>query len=835
MSYQLENLTPRQFEVLVTNYAKDSNPNYNWILTQKTIDYNRDFEATDNNEIKWGEAKHTSKSNTTVSKSRWDPTIVSAVLKNNVNEIYLITCGWIPLEYIARSEHFKSKSINSIYYINRYLLDEWLDTKTDFKSFNEETIDINKVMAGLKTVNVESNEKFECLVNFFSPFDNLLEPAKKLEKMCLYELNIVVFSSKQTPIEITLPNSFIISKSIIKNLSTSDTYNNIFDSDERHIKLQIQPGYIQFIIPGLFNTNANKNEKIYIKIGNKEFKKNIKTVDKEKIDNISEIADVENKFNESLKNKNNVVVYSNNLKENDLIKGHHWCCENSYCVFRFSDSLSSNSIEICKLILFILLGISIDLNNQTILEDIVNSTLELCPEWLNKIIIGTTNYIYANHAIETFDINKLDKNVLDIKIPEKSMVFIDNYEQISYYHKNTLDEFLKVFRNNSNSSIIILNSNKIERKTNSNKYNTSCEYKYIDKVLSRESLTNVEIKNIIEIADAYYSTTDFFKAMFIYKKLIKNNLVDINMNLNLCFQFADCLNHCGSMAESQHYFEQVLKIGDINDNNEQKIIFEAQTELFNLKFWRLDILGLVNEIDNMLCTNKDKLIDKSNHREKYAFFNCLNRKMVTQYLMGDYQNAEKTFLEYIEQTQYNYENYRAFAYMDSARGLYAKDIYEAKNRLEVSFDILKKLQKEGKEKRRYYDCQVELEYVNFIISFIENGNAQIHGLQKAIREVQNNGYKNMMLKCYLKLATCYLSLFDTKKALEYLNFIKNNCDFDDNIRVSVLYNDIISNYYKIDNLKTLIGKPISNDYLKFHHITFNCTKEQGIILETRIW
>lgn len=833
MNYKLEDLTPRQFEVLAANYAKDMDPNYNWILTQKTIDFNRDFETICNNEIKWGEAKHTSKPNTTVSKSRWDSTMVSAVLKNNVNEIYLITCGWIPLEYIIRAEHFKSRNINTIYYINRNLLDKWLEAKNNFENFNEKAIDINQVMFDLRTANVEQEEKIECLINFFNPFSNILEPTKELKKMYLYELNIASFSSSQTFIEVKLPENFVVSEFTIKNLSTNVTYNTS-NFDNRHIKIQVQAGYTQFIIIGLFDINANKNEKIHIKIGIREFEKTFKTISIKRIDNISEIAKVENKYNEALKIKDNGIVCSNNLKENDLINGKHCCYENSFCVFRFNESISCNSIEICKLILFVLLGISIDLDNKTILEDIVNNTLDFCPEWLNKIIIGTTDYIYANYIIETFDINVIDKSISNIKMPENTIIFIDNYEQISYHQKKVLNEIFKLFKNNRNSSIIVLNNNS-KNNIESEKQDSLYGSKYIDKMLKKDNLTNSEINSIVKIANSYYYETDFFKAMFVYKKLIDNNLININANLNLCFQFADCLNHCGSMAESQRYFENALEIGDVNDEDERRIAFEAQTELFNLKFWRLDVIGLVNDIDNMLCSNKEKLTEENGHRGKYAYFNCLNRKMVTQYLMGEYQNAENTFLECIEQTQYDYKNYKAFAYMDSARGLYAKDIHEAKKRLDIAFSILEELQKEGKEKRRYYDCKVELEYVNFIISFIKYGKAHIYSLQRAIREVQNNGYKNMLLKCYLKLATCHLALFDTKNALKYLDFIKDNCDFNDNIRVSVLYNSIISNYYKIENSKKLICKPISSDYLNYNKVIFNCDKGEGIILETRIW
>lgn len=68
--------------------------------------------------------------------------------------------------------------------------------------------------------------------------------------------------------------------------------------------------------------------------------------------------------------------------------------------------------------------------------------------------------------------------------------------------------------------------------------------------------------------------------------------------------------------------------------------------------------------------------------------------MVTQYLIGDYENAEKTFDKYIKSINSdNYMNYKAFAYMDSARGLYAKDLKKAECRLKQSHELLEKYMK----------------------------------------------------------------------------------------------------------------------------------------------
>lgn len=62
-------------------------------------------------------------------------------------------------------------------------------------------------------------------------------------------------------------------------------------------------------------------------------------------------------------------------------------------------------------------------------------------------------------------------------------------------------------------------------------------------------------------------------------------------------------------------------------------------------------------------------------------------------------------------------NYKAFAYMDSARGLYAKDLKKAECRLKQSHELLEKIHEKGNENRRYLDCNVELAYVDFITEY----------------------------------------------------------------------------------------------------------------------
>ena len=203
--------------------------------------------------------------------------------------------------------------------------------------------------------------------------------------------------------------------------------------------------------------------------------------------------------------------------------------------------------------------------------------------------------------------------------------------------------------------------------------------------------------------------------------------------------------------------------------------------------------------------------------------------------MGEYSHAEDTFKQYINAVDSNHMNYFAFAYMDSARGLYMHDIFLAKKRLEKAIKILKKLHAKGKEERRYFDCLVELEYVKFIINY-ETGNiADISSLELAVANVRNHGYKSMLIKCYLKLATCYLAQKNVDLATQYLSYVKLNCDFNDDIRSAVLYNKIYSNLYNIKNLLDIQFNGIANDFVHDGRISFNCTAKGEILLETRIW
>lgn len=834
MNYLFEKLTHREFEVLAANYAKSVAPQYQWRLTQKTIDFNRDFESVCKTFDKWGEAKHTKHPSTPVSKNRWDPTLVSAVLKNNVDEIFLITCGWIPLEYIARAEHFKIKKIKKIYYINRYLLNNWLKNSDNlFHDFGEKNIDIYNSLQRIKISTDDTIYKNSCLIRAYDVVGDILEPIKKLVKCTFYEINITLFFINETEISICLPDSFEAIKIISNNLSRQ-TNKIIRKNEGDSLNFDIEAGYSQVLIYGFFNDLAKSKEKIILTCGSRKTIKTFEIVERRELNNLSEmdLAKAENEAEHCMLHSVNSVVYTNFLQKNDLFKTEYIETDKEYNYYTFSNSICNNAVTLCKIISKLVLGIDHYIEDEKILENTINNTLMFCPFWLSNVFIGTSSYFFAISALKYLNdnISLLNNVSFYSNLSRGSLFFVDNYQQISSEFKNILAYIIDIFKTQNHSNLLVLNSN---FSTESPKI---VHTNIIDMVSGKTLINEQEQSLLARSGEMYYEQSDFFKARLFYDLIDEKHYSNSQLSAEHIFKYADCLNHCGSMKKSQEQFERLIELYD-GRKEYSKLLLEAKTEIINLKFWRLETNSLIDAIDNLLTTYRNLLItDNGSKREKYAFYNCLNRKMVTLYLMGRYDDAETIFNEYVTLTEDKYKNYRAFAYMDSARGLYSYDLMLAYARMNVAHELLSIPSIKNKEKRRYLDCLVELEYIKFIIDYENGKDPDIEPLKGAITNIRINGYKNMLIKCYLKLATCFIAKKELHLAKQCLEYVKNNCDFSDNTRASVLYHKITSSLYEVEFSLSTQYHNIALDYHFGESITFNPKKSYNkILLESRVW
>ncbi len=849
MRYKLEELTSVEFEVLATNYVKTVAPKYNWELTKETVDFNRDFEATYDCFNKWGEAKHTCNYKHAISKSQWDPTLVSAVLKNNVNEIYLVTCGWTPLEYVDRAEHFRKnrqKTIANIYYINRSILDEWLEGVNiqELQNFNKSHIDIVKSMQRIKCDNEPALcNKNGINISVYNISGDLLEATVDIYSEILYEVNITAFTQAKIDLSVCVPNAFKIIECQPKFLSYNGIEcTSVVSQNEPNgntlIVFSMKPGYNRLCLTGTFDcTNSDDSKKKYTLhtyFADKKCKAKKVFIVKMQQDytnkKIENIGKIENAYMECCQSGDNHVIRTEqvdsfSLGNKSMLNG------GNYTVFYFGNSVSHNSVELCRLIMLIVLGIDYVMDCAIDFNNILNAERPFFPAWLNKILIGTTDSIFAVDAIENANskIKQVQINDVTFKVQNKSLLFLHGYNFLSLHAKNVLNYFINCFKAKQDASLMVLNM--LESSPKSMHKVEKNEISLIDMLFSDQTFQLNDIENTISVADKYYQKTEFPQALFYYKALYKRNVSLAILNDSvLLFKYADCLNHCGSLRDAQNKFEEVV---NLCSKENISTFLEAKTEIFNIRFWRLDVDGLVSEIDALL-NEYGEYLNSAQSRDKYALYNCYNRKMVTQYLVGDYVGAEETFQKYISQINDNYTNYLAFAYMDSARGLYSKDISLAQRRLLKAMDILKALNAEGQEHRRYLDCVMEEEYVKFIIDYESGLKPTVKNLTTSVIVVRNEGYTNMAIKGYLKLAACCLAISDLDSAKKYLNYVQIHSNFDDAPRVDMLYNMICSAMYNIRKSEKINSK-IGLDYNIYSKITFNPNCQHKLLLDARIW
>ena len=834
---EIHDLSSREFEVLAANYAQSIFPEYEWWLTAAVADYNRDFEALFEEMSKWGEAKQTQKEDKSVTKGRWDPTLLSALLKNNVDELILVTSGWTPLEYVVRACHMaeRSKSVNKIIFINGYIINEWLKANNKcFNNFNVKNLDLNK--KSIKPIDYDNKYKEECIIQAFDMY-NILEPQYELKDKVPYKILITFFITANRTIKLTLPKCFKANSILWRNLSDKFQKVNTLYEIKNEVQFEAGMGYIQIEISGSgISGQGIFKDKITVSKNNKIFK-NQEIIVKNSPDtdslNNSQMARIGNEWDRCLCTQTNTVVKVTDISRNDIT--HISDSNEHFFYFKFSSSYCENAMELCKLMSLEYFGIYNDDGESKTVQKAVNSTLNYCPIYQSNILIGATDYVYAVNVLKEMLKNKkgyLSENYL---IPEMSTVFIEVSKSIDDGFLKLLDAHLAFFCMQKNKSMIVLSQNTVsEPKPACNNSDMTSEIQILDNIRTGNSI-NGYLKKIRKMACMYYNETDFFRAKFFYDLLFQNDSTIEHDVYEIC-NYADTLNHCGSMIKSREMFEMAAKSDIANDTQKEKKVLEAKTEIFNLRFWILDVNTLVDDIDHLLQNYSGILkSDTGGTRDLYAYYNCLNRKMVTQYLIGDYKNAEITFKSYINSIDSgNYINYKAFAYMDSARGLYAHKLSTAKYRLSKSMSILKELVKNNREYRRFYDCNVELEYVTFISKYEAGIDPDIKPLETAVTQVRFKGYTNMLLKCNLKLAACYLALGNTSACKKCLNYVKESCDFYENPRVELMYNNLFSAYLSIISLNAAQKYGIAPVNKDKHYITFANSSEK-IYIDPRLW
>lgn len=914
MDFTWEKLTSREFEIIACNFANDMFSSYQWKLTNSTRDDNHDFYAETSSLNKWGEAKHSTKYNKTISRSQWDPTLVSAKLINSVNDILLITCAYIPLSYVIRSFHMTISPITNIYCINRLLLNEWYRKKQPYNlsAFNTKmSIEVIRKKINRLSTNTFSLHNNEMKFYIFDNIEkNYLTVLRKLIPCSEYIVNIALFAVEDNVnFNIKLGEYIsIIDNVTLRNLSIVNEKKEIIYSSENTFTCEVSKGYsvIEFHIITRAIISNNVVNYIESQMGDLNERSNILIVNQNEVDRnllieIEEMIKVENNQNRIIHTKY-ITTYS--LKKPNF----------KFIYISFDERYNLNNAKLCRLFSFFVLGIDFQELDEISLKD--NIYLSDYPEYLENIILG----IYSDSvSIENikYSLNNIDSLLLQYNTPSKVIYIIENsfnlneeqkgiLKNIEYTFESRKDNCFMIFQNNlakpeniiynNDLALIGIFETGVRRKYINNKkllgsedfiimdidealYFPSSKMNIMDiksfvlsktsdalqdffeKILNivskqiwasrvldfilliKNNLSNEIISKMVRgLRDIYYKRTDFNTAYHYSKILCETPSPNIEQNIDDKYKEADELNHCGSIIESRKIFskvsEEILARQDFSHLSKG---LEALTEVYNISFWILDVKDLEQKIDQTI--NKyfpNGVNNLSDERDLYPYYNCLNRKMVVQYFLGHYSEAEKTFKMNLEII--TLDNYIAFALMDSARGLYNKDIHEAYKRIKQAAKVLKKLFKQKKEIRRYYDCLIEKAYIEFILSTPHNRSVQ--DLCNAVLNAQKYGYRNIVQKSYFKLAACYMVLGDIKQTEYYLQRITNNSYFRESPRNQLMYNELMKGYYYLLNNKFYDKHNVQSDFCNTKQsVEFKCfeyqkdkvKEENKFFIETRMW
>lgn len=907
MDYTWEKLTSREFEIIACNFANDMFPSYKWELTDSTRDDNHDFYTETGIMNKWGEAKHSQKCNKTISRSQWDPTLVSAKLINSINDVLLVTCAYIPLSYVIRTFHMTVSPIDNVYCINRLILNEWYKKNHKNLSAFNSGFNIDSICNKIEVCSTNCSFHNEVQVYFFNDIaKNYLTILKNLLPNSKYMVNIVLFATDfEVDFKIDMGEYIsIIDDIIIKNLSFINKKNKIERFSPKEFTCKISKGY-SIITFSVFSSNILKDNLInHIKysFGKSTYEKNISFEFQTNYEKML-LVDIEKSMIQN--NRQNRIIKTAYIPPHLLNRPNF-----KFIYISFDERYNFNNAQLCRLFSYFLTGIDFQELEEISLKD----NLYLCnyPESFENIILGIFCDFTSSDYLKN-GLNSLDDLLLQNRTPENVIYIIENTFQLKEEQKKFLAKIELTFSSMQKNSHIIFQDN--SKKLLKNDYNddialvgifeTGVKYQYLNikNLEEKESLVVMDIDNslyyptinmdiinvksfvlkkgnddfefffnkvinivskqlwssrvldfvlLIEkhipntvyfkivrrLRDIYYNRTDFNTA-YQYSKILHD---DINKSeeqyIDDIYKEADELNHCGSIIESREKFANVAeKIMKSDNTNYLKKGLEALTEVYNISFWLLDVENLEQKIDKTLVTYFGNINnDVCEDRDLYPYYNCLNRKMVVQYFLEHYTDAEKTFELNLEAVKL--DNYIAFAYMDSARGLYNKDVHKAYERINIAITYLEKLLSQQKEVRRYYDCLIEKAYLEFILSNQNERTTLIKNLSNAVYNAKKHGYKSIVQKSYFKLAACFMVLGDIEHAKDYLQKIRNNPYFLENPRNQLMYNELMKGYYHL----------LNNDLYKHNKknfrfceaeipIEFKCyaSEKNKFFIETRLW
>lgn len=252
------------------------------------------------------------------------------------------------------------------------------------------------------------------------------------------------------------------------------------------------------------------------------------------------------------------------------------------------------------------------------------------------------------------------------------------------------------------------------------------------------------------------------------------------------FVYADCLDHCSTGDESRIYFEKARGNLDYkwSSPNGNGVHFEAEAELFNIRFWDLEV-DQFSHLKTFVTKLKQTLEEVPEMRQERrfvrAYLSALNRLMMFSLLL-DKPASDLRRQNLHQSEQFGMENYFGFALVDYAKGTYHLNPTRALQELNEGNRIFDRL---GSEHRRMLTSRTEIAFIEARL-----GLGRVNSLVHAGQSLLEDGLWPEYLNSCLKWAALLLVQGDVDGARSQLSefYQRRSSASDDTRRIFLLAN-----------------------------------------------
>ncbi|MEM6823342.1 MAG: hypothetical protein AAF558_15545, partial [Verrucomicrobiota bacterium] len=242
--------------------------------------------------------------------------------------------------------------------------------------------------------------------------------------------------------------------------------------------------------------------------------------------------------------------------------------------------------------------------------------------------------------------------------------------------------------------------------------------------------------------------------------------------------YAMCLDHCEGASSAHHYYRLASSTAEdlIAKPEERAVGYEAESEIFNFKFWHLKTAKTRTEIASFI-TKLARLgegFPNLLHNDHFikAVLNAHNRAMAISFLEDRVDEANEYFRKSLELSgSYSKENYAGYAKMDKARGLLLTSVDKSLQLLEEALKCFILLNTEA---RRASVCEVDI-----ALASIQSGIGRLDTLVDTVSSLKSLGYFSEYRKGLLKVAAASVASGNIEMAKEFVTrFNHENHEFE---------------------------------------------------------